>query len=241
MDLALQHGAISQQPHLVPGHAVRCWRQWGHLGIWTSHDDGRTWTALATSTFQPGTTLWVNPQTGDLLAPSGDGTGLYHSTDGGATWALVPASPLPSGQFPTAAVIAPQGSGWRICDASYPGATPQTAKNELACTDDLGKTWTTLPALNPSQLSPKGFTFTAQITPFAITTTGALLGSYVDVSAGPVYVALAPGASAWRTLTAPESAAGSANAPIYTRGPGDGMLWLASGQSSPPFVTAMYP
>jgi hypothetical protein len=226
------------------------------LDVWLSRDGGRSWRALGASSLAPNPSIWLNTQTGELLGTNDFDLipTLWRSEDGGASWLRISVPTVVDAGGEQTFVVAPVGSGWRICVAGQPAAGSQ-AKNTLACSNDLGKTWTQPPALNPSQYSPKGFIFIAPTNVFAITDDGGLLATYDDMTSGMEMEALASGASAWVALGAPNSAietAGAAGTPPdvanlaaatsdYTTGPGGGMLWVDSGDPTHPFITAMYP
>lgn len=225
--------------------------------VWVSHDGGRSWQALGASHLAPNPRIWINPQTGELVGTNNFDLipTLWRSEDGGATWTRIAVPTIVSGESGAQGfVVAPNGAGWRICVNGQDGPGPQQ-KNLLACSDDLGKTWTQPPALNPSQNSPKGFTFTAPSDVFAIADDGSLLATYDDPTAGTELDALAPGAHTWTALGAPTAvlapagatgtpqaiASGSLATYSYTTGPGGGMLWANTGDDAHPFITATYP
>ncbi len=217
--------------------------------VWVSRDGGRSWRALGASSLAPNPNIWANPQTGELLGTNNYDLvpTLWRSENGGASWSRISVPDVVGEGGQQTFIVASNGSGWRICAAGTAASGPN-AKNTLACSADLGNTWTHPPALNPSQYSPKGFTFTAPSDVFAIADDGALLAFYDDITSGIQLEALAPGASAWTPLNAPSSApgtpqavaSGSVASSVYTTGPGDGMLWINSGAAATPFATAVY-
>lgn len=218
--------------------------------VWQSRDGGRSWRALGAAHLAPNPEIWVNPQTGELLGTDDYDLipTLWRSVDAGATWTHISVPTVSGAGSQQAFVVAPNGAGWRICATAQTAPGPQE-KNTLACSDTLGKLWTQLSALNPTQNSPKGFTFIAPSEVFAITDDGALIATYDDIASGTRFAALLPGASAWLPLGSPRSATGTptdgssglAGPPVYTTGPGGGMLWVTSGVSAHPFSTTVYP
>lgn len=211
-------------------------------GVWVSHDNGHTWTSRDAADLQPNPSVWVNPQTGDLIGTSITGTTIYHSTDGGATWTQIAVPNVVP--LVESFLAAPNGTGWRICETGQTSIGPQE-QNVLTCTSDLGANWTRPPALNLTFTNAKG-TFTGAVDVYAITDSGALLAWYTDVSANIQLAALAPGASAWTPINATEADGTPVNVDTasatltYATGPGDGMLWVNYGPTAP-FLSAMYP
>lgn len=69
----------------------------GPQGVWKSSDSGKTWRAhnqgLATLNIR---TLAMAPKNSETLYAGTNGSGLYRSTDAGATWASVPLKAAPS-------------------------------------------------------------------------------------------------------------------------------------------------
>lgn len=69
----------------------------GSKGIWKSSDSGKTWQemnqGIATRNIRA---LAMNPKNPQLLYAGTNGSGLYRSTDAGATWAAVPLTAAPA-------------------------------------------------------------------------------------------------------------------------------------------------
>jgi photosystem II stability/assembly factor-like uncharacterized protein len=210
--------------------------------VWVSRDDGHSWSALGASKLSPNPLIWANPKTGELLGTNNYDLipTLWRSGDGGASWTHIAAPNVAGAGAQQAFIVAPNVTGWHVCVSGASSLGPNT-KNMLACSADLGKTWTKRLALNPTQYSPKGFTFTALADVFAIADDGSLLASYDDITTGMTLEWLAPGASAWTSLGNPPLAGSIAASPFYASGPGKGMLWAATGVSARPFITAVYP
>lgn len=103
-------------------------------GVARSADCGQSWTFQARFTNQPVCTLAVDPtDPGQVFAGSAEG--LFLSTDAGASWNKVLASPVTSVAFDG------QGSVY----AGMPGGDAQGAReNILARSSDGGRTWTKL-------------------------------------------------------------------------------------------------
>ncbi len=223
--------------------------------VWVSRDGGVTWRALGATSLSGNPLIWVNPQTGELLGTNNYDLipTLWRSENGGATWTRISVPNLVGAGGSQTFIVAPNGAGWRIC-ATGITAPGTNETNTLACSANLGETWTSPVALNPSQYSPKGFTYTAPSDVFAIADDGSLLAWYDDTTLGIHLVSLAPGASAWAPMSEPESASGTPGAGgtpqaaangaltlvVYTTGPGGGILWVPTGDDAHPFATAMY-
>jgi photosystem II stability/assembly factor-like uncharacterized protein len=210
--------------------------------VWVSRDGGRSWRALEASELSPNPLIWANPQTGELLGTNNYDLvpTLWRSENGGASWAQIKAPNVAGAGGGQSFIVAPNGAGWRICATGTTAPGPNE-KNALACSVDLGATWASPIGLNPSQQSPKGFTFTASSDVFAIANDGSLLASYDDINSGIQFEMLAPGASAWTPLSDPPVVSSTGGEPVYTSGPGGGMLWVSSGNTAHPFATAIYP
>lgn len=210
--------------------------------VWVSRDGGRSWRALGATSLSPNPLVWANPQTGELLGTNNYDLvpTLWRSENGGMTWTRVPVPNVAGAGGQQAFIVAPNGASWRMCATGSTSSGPNT-NNTLACSADLGKTWASPIGLNPSQKSPKGFTFTAPADVFAITHDGSLLASYDDVRSGIQFESLAPGASAWAPMSNPPVVSSTGGTPVYTTGPGGGMLWVPGGDTAHPFATAVYP
>lgn len=69
----------------------------GPAGVWKSGDSGKTWKAvnqgIATLNIRA---LAMNPKNPELLYAGTNGSGLYRSTDAGATWTAVPLKAAPA-------------------------------------------------------------------------------------------------------------------------------------------------
>ena len=210
--------------------------------VWVSRDGGASWRSLGASSLSPNPHIWINPQTGDMLGTNDFDLipTLWRSANGGASWTKINVPNVAGAGGSQTLLVAPNGAGWRICAAGTP-APGRNATNALACSLDLGAAWTTLPGLNPTQHSPKGFTFTAPVGVFAIADDGSLLASYDDSAADVQFDMLAAGASAWVPLSPPPGASLTGPEPEYTTGPGGGMLWAAEDDPAHPFATALYP
>ena len=69
----------------------------GPGGVWKSRDSGQTWTAsnrgLASLNIRA---LAMSPRDSRLLYAGTNGSGLYRSTDGGATWTPIPLTAAPT-------------------------------------------------------------------------------------------------------------------------------------------------
>lgn len=210
--------------------------------VWVSHDSGVSWRALGATPLSPNPYIWINPQTGEMLGTNNYDLipTLWRSANGGSSWTKLSVPDVVGAGGEQSLLVAPHEAGWRICVTGSTAPGPK-AKNLLACSADLGATWTSPTALNPSQYSPKGFTFTAPVDVFAITDDGALLASYDDIQSGLRFEALTPGAHAWAPLSPPPVASATGGPPVYTTGPGNGMLWVPGGDITHPFATATYP
>jgi hypothetical protein len=212
-------------------------------GLWISHDDGRAWSEVGVSTpwmeSALNLTFWSNPQTGELLREAvGDTLTLDRSEDGGASWTGVP-MPNNGGGNDQQALAAPNGAGWRICLVAG-GVVTVTSASYVACSVDLGTTWTSPSAPNTSQIS-KGKSVAEPAGIFAVADDGTLFATYDDMVTGIHLEMLSPGASIWTPLGKPPVAGSQAAQPTYTTGPGGGMLWDMTGAAGSPFVTAVYP
>lgn len=108
---------------------------------------------------------------------------------------------------------------------------------DVACSANLGVTWTSATGLNTNQTSPKGFTFSAPIDVFAIADNGSLLASPGSAQ----FDALPPGATTWAPMSDAPITSATGGLPTYITGPGGGMLWTPGGSVSQPFATAAYP
>lgn len=210
--------------------------------VWVSRDGGATWRALGAASLSPNPRIWINPQTGDMLGTNDFDRipTLWRSENGGASWMQVSVPNVVGAGGEQTVVVAPSGVGWHICATGTTAPGPNE-KNVLACSANLGATWTSLPGLNRTQYSPKGFTFTAPGEVFAIADDGSLLASDVDVSSGMQFAALASGARMWAPLSDPPGGNSTGIPPVYTTGPSGGMLWAPGGDTAHPFATAVYP
>jgi hypothetical protein len=210
--------------------------------VWVSRDGGATWRALGATRLSPNPRLWINPQTGELLGTNDFDLipTLWRSDNGGASWAQISVPNVVGAGSQQTVIVAPNGAGWRLC-ATGTTAPGLHETNALACSADLGATWARPTGLNPTQYSPKGFTFTPPADVFAIADDGSLLASYNDISLGMQLAALAPGATAWAPMSGPPVSNTTGFPPVYTAGPRSGMLWVPGGDSAHPFATAVYP
>jgi photosystem II stability/assembly factor-like uncharacterized protein len=96
---------------------------WHGVGVWRSDDGGASWDAV-TGGFEGAETLWSLGRAGDRLFAGAKPAALYHSPDGGATWAQVKAlSDHPSGE------------GWE------PGAAGLVLHSIVADPGDAAKLW----------------------------------------------------------------------------------------------------
>jgi hypothetical protein len=222
--------------------------------VWVSRDSGGSWTALGASSLAPNPFVWINPQTAELIGTNGFGLipTLWDSGDGGATWTRVAVPNVVSSGGQQTFVVTPAGTGWRICAAGQTVSGSQHA-NALQCSADLGNTWTRAPALKPSLLSPKGSS-TSPVSVFAIANDSTVLAAYEDTAADPQLAALTTFAGAWSSMgtlsaasvvpgaagTTADSSNGSAASFVYATGPGNGILWVSSGDPAHPFLTASY-
>ncbi|MBI2822108.1 MAG: hypothetical protein HYX74_07765, partial [Acidobacteria bacterium] len=123
-------------------------------GVARSADGGQSWTFQVRFTNQPVCTLAVDPtNSGRVFAGSAEG--LFLSSDAGASWNKVLASPVTSVAF----------DGWGSVYAGMLGEDPPGARdNILARSSDGGRTWTQL-ILPPNPgffLPPNPFTTGAQ-------------------------------------------------------------------------------
>jgi hypothetical protein len=210
--------------------------------LWASRDGGASWRALGATSLSPNPWIWINPQTGDILGTDDFDLipTLWRSENGGASWTRIGVPNLVGAGGSQTFLVAPNGAGWRICATGTTAPGPNE-KNVLACSADLGATWTALTGLNPTQHSPKGFTYTAPADVFAVADDGSLLASYDASSSGIQFESLAPGASAWVPMSDPPLASATGGEPVYTSGPGGGMLWIPGGDTAHPFAIAGYP
>ncbi len=217
--------------------------------VWVSRDGGRSWSALGATNLAPNPRIWINPQTGEMLGSNDYDLlpNLWRSEDAGKNWTRISIPNVVGASAGESPLVAPIGAGWRICVTGSTAAGPQ-ATNKLACSSDLGQTWTRPPALNVPQQSPKGFTYTAPDDVLAIADDGALLACSSEMTADLSCARLAPGAGAWGALNAqagaPSSVTGAGDAiaePSYSSGPAGGMLWISTGVAAYPFITAAYP
>ncbi len=198
----------------------------GNSGLWVSHDQMKTWQALALPSGLTPSAFWLNPSTGALLLAanrqeSGDSL-LFSSTNGGVHW-----TPLPAPSTPGIAWIVqpPQGATpWRICGATRPfDDTAQPQINTLTCSNDGGQTWTARPALNLAQNPLKGSPFIASASVLALTSDGAALATTVE---GPSrFYRLPAGGSVWQDL-GPMPTYGDPG-PTYSPTSTGGALWLS--------------
>jgi hypothetical protein len=198
----------------------------GNSGLWVSHDQMKTWQALALPSGVTPSAFWLNPSTGALLLAanrqeSGDSL-LLSSTNGGVHW-----TPLPAPSTPGIAWIvqSPQGAtSWRICGATRPfDDTAQPQVNTLTCSHDGGQTWTARPALNLAQNSPKGSQFIASASVLALTSDGAALATTVEGATR--FYRLPTGGSVWQDL-GPMPTYGDPG-PTYSPTSTGGALWLS--------------
>jgi hypothetical protein len=144
--------------------------------------------------------FWLNPSTGELLAPTYENT-LWRAASGGANWTRVK---TPDQQTGVGAWL-PDRHEWLLC--GWAG----TAENQTRCSHDLGANWTVAPPLSFSfacaSCGKNGapYSNTNACPPQAIVPDGSLLTfcGKTDVGAFPIYE-LTPNSTAWTSLgTAP--------------------------------------
>lgn len=169
--------------------------------------------------------FWMDPSGGTILA-STTNNGLWKTSDLGSTWSKVPtsASQINFGRWLS-------GSGkFLICGGI---ANPPV----LQCSDDLGRTWSTIPSLTETHACSKcGLGVTTQTNGCAtigIAADGSLLAScpatmtFAGASSYVLY-RLAPGDSAWTIL-------GGSNGMVWSI-PNNGLIW-----STPTNLTVAQP
>lgn len=210
--------------------------------VWMSGNGGVSWRALRASALAPNPLIWLNPQTGDLLGSNNYDLipTLWRSANGGVSWARVHIPIVADADSGQNFLVAANGAGWRICVAATAGPG-RNSLNHVACSADEGATWAAVAALNPSQYSQKGFTFTAGVDFFALTAGGGLLGTYDDIVSGVKLEWLAPGASDWRLVNSPTNMAAPGVQYEYCSGPASGAIWAPTGDPAHPFSVALYP
>jgi hypothetical protein len=182
-----------------------------------SNDQLRTWHALDADLPSANPSgLWVSPGDGSLLLetwPDGGSVQMWSTGDEGAHWSQL-ALPLRgvqdfAVQQPTA------GQPWRICASFYGG---DTSDSVLACTSDLGRTWTQEPAILPTSANPA-----PPLEMVGLPADGSLL-----VVRGPSLYRLPAGATRWQVLGGlPPAGASLAYAPSSV----GGVLWAFPAES----------
>ena len=202
-------------------------------GIAYSTDGLRTWRITGPIGLMASDSLlqfWLSPTGRDLLAASYDNT-LWHSGDGGATWARVttPAMQISLGMW----IASPPH--WLLC-----GFT-QTAF-EISCSADFGTTWTPHPELANTYTcascgkwgAPSGGTdhcVTVSIAPDSALLAACPPNGTVPGPANFALYRLAPGSAAWTML-------GAAPGPWLTA-PATGPLWCWNANTGMLVTTAM--
>jgi hypothetical protein len=202
----------------------------GDAGLWVSHDQMKTWQALALPSGIALSAFWLNPATGALLlAANRQGSAdslLFASVDGGARWTQLP---LPSSAQMAWVVQTPQGgTPWHICSVAT--SLDNSQVYTLTCSSDGGQSWATRPALNLVQNSPKG-QHVASATVLALASDGAALATVFESS---VHIYRLPaGGAVWEDL----GPAPTSSNPTYYPTPTSGVFWLSGSD----VFTAKYP
>jgi hypothetical protein len=187
------------------------------ISVGFSDDQLRTWQALDAnlSSTNP-RALWVNPGGGSLLLetwPDGGAVQMWSTGDGGTHWSQLP---LPLRGIEEFAVQQPTaGQPWRVCASFYGG---DTSDSVLACTSDLGRTWTQEPAIFPPSASA-----VPPLDMVGLPADGSLL-----VVRGTDLYRLPTGATRWQVLgSLPPAGASLAYAPMNA----GGVLWAFPAES----------
>jgi hypothetical protein len=210
--------------------------------VWASEDGGVSWRALHANALAPNPVIWLNPQTGEMLGEDNYDLipSLWRSASGGVSWSRINVPIVADAGAGQTFLVTIMGAGWRICVTASTGPA-RNSINHIACSADVGVTWTPFPALNPSQYSPKGFTFTAPVGFLAVTADGGLLADYDDISSGVKLEWLAPGASGWALVNSPTNVAVPGVGYVYCSGPAGGAIWAPFSDPTHPFSVAQFP
>jgi hypothetical protein len=196
------------------------------ISVGFSDDQLRTWHALDANL--PSTNpraLWINPGDGLLLVetwPDGGAVQMWSTGDEGMHWSELP---LPLRGIEEFAVQQPAaGQPWRVCASFYGGDTSNTSDSVLACTSDLGRTWTQEPAIFPPSASASASASTMPpLEMVGLPADGSLL-----VVRGTDLYRLPTGATRWQAVgSLPPAGASLAYAPM-TAG---GVLWAFPAES----------